>query len=238
MTTRCFAHQHMTPDEYGIYCFARMVAHGSGIFFGDGRAIAQAFRGTSKTGIYRKLKSLVRDGWMETLVPSVRQESGVFSCARYRVVDHDEWVTKYGSGQCVTYPGIEASQPVPPVGQVNDGQPVPPAGQASPKIDVHLSQNGGSPVPKSRFTCPASGTEVNKEKLEKENLEGESDFSTDENQKTWLRKMAAALSAKKAMDEQILRQKFAADEQQRLAWKRASERQAGTQLPEPAKRVI
>ena len=41
----CFAHYHMTIDEYGLWTHAREVSHDSGVFYFDGRKIAARFFG-------------------------------------------------------------------------------------------------------------------------------------------------------------------------------------------------
>jgi hypothetical protein len=56
----CFAHHHLTMEEYGLWTHARQLAHDSGIFYFDGRKIAQRFGETGKNAAYRVGKNLIR----------------------------------------------------------------------------------------------------------------------------------------------------------------------------------
>jgi len=129
---QCFAHAHMTPDEYGVWNLCRELSYKSGVLLLDGRSMAQRFAGTSKSTIYRLVKALTKGEWFVLLEPLKRGASGQYLAARYKVLSHDEWTERHGCTQC-------SHQRV--------TSPVPKSASTCPEIEVHLSQNHVPPVP-------------------------------------------------------------------------------------------
>jgi hypothetical protein len=132
----CFAHRHLTVEEYGLWTHARQLAHESGIFYFDGRKIAQRFGETGKNTIYRIGKNLIRKGWLVILRKPKRLKNGMFSPGQYRPVSHEEWAAKH-PGACLEFQTGTADTS-PGIGTGEDG--------TSPGIENDLSQNRERPV--------------------------------------------------------------------------------------------
>ena len=126
--TTCFAHRHLTMEEYGLWTHACQLAHESGIFYFDGRSIAHRFSDTGKNAVYRVGKNLIRKGWLEIVRPPKRLKNGMFSAGQYRPVSHLQWAVEH-PGAC------------PEIGTGGD--------DTSPEIENDLSRNQERPVPKS-----------------------------------------------------------------------------------------
>lgn len=101
--TRCFAHNHMTIEEFGAYEYIISVSHASGVFYMDGRGLAEQFAGTGKNSAYRVVEQLESKGWIVRLAAGGRSKNGTFQPTQYRPVTHDEW-TKAHPNLCVTSP--------------------------------------------------------------------------------------------------------------------------------------
>jgi hypothetical protein len=125
VTKTCFAHHHLTVEEYGLWTHARQLAHESGILYFDGRKIAKRFIETGKNTIYRIGHNLIRKGWLVIVREPKRLKNGMFSPGQYRPVSHDEWVAKH-PGAC---PGIGTGED-----------------DTSPEIGNDLSRNQERPV--------------------------------------------------------------------------------------------
>jgi hypothetical protein len=123
----CFAHYHLKVEEYGLWAHARQLAHDSGIFYFDGRKIAERFGETGKNTIYRIGKNLVRKGWLVVVRKPKRLKNGMFSPAQYRPVSHEEWAARH-PGACleiqaapdITSPGIRTGEDDTSPGNGND----------------------------------------------------------------------------------------------------------------------
>lgn len=139
----CFAHNHLTPEEFGVYEYARRVSHDSGVFYFDGRGVASQFSSTGKNSIYRIVNGLVAKGWFIVHKERGRNALGVWDASQYVLVSHDDWVKSH-PGHC--------GQPVPKSGQApvpNPGQvPVPVSEATSPDFETDQSRNREQPVPK------------------------------------------------------------------------------------------
>ena len=131
----CFAHSHMTPDQYGLWTHLREVSARYKKLYFDGRTVANRFSKTSKSTVYRISDSLIRDGWLVVVKPSKRLPDGTYSKRELRVLSHKEW-SENNPGKC---------QPVPPVGQDQTNQSH--FDDHLSQNNDHLSQNEGSPVP-------------------------------------------------------------------------------------------
>lgn len=103
--TRCFEHNHMRFDEFGLYCYAKAVSSKSGIFFFDGRSVAECFRGHTKTAAYRVFNGLVEKGWFEVIRKGGRNEAGEYEATHVRVLTHVEWAMTHAHGCPVPIPG-------------------------------------------------------------------------------------------------------------------------------------
>jgi hypothetical protein len=134
----CFAHYHLTPEEYGLWTHARQLSHESAIFYFDGRKIANRFAKTGKNTIYRIGNNLIRKGWFVIVRKSKRLKNGMFSPGQYRPASHEEWAAKH-RGECT---GLEIDTTIdstsPGIGTGEDG--------TSPGIGNDLSQNQERPV--------------------------------------------------------------------------------------------
>jgi hypothetical protein len=132
----CFAHYHLTVEEYGLWTHARQLAHESGIFYFDGRKIAQRFGKTGKNTIYRIGNNLIRKGWFVIIRRSKRLKNGMFSPGEYRPLSHEEWVARY-PGTCLeSNTPIESTSP-----ETGTGEDV-----TSPGNGIDLSRNRERPV--------------------------------------------------------------------------------------------
>ena len=63
--------------------------------------------GISRWTVTRFIKWLVKVGWFEELIPAHRGNNGT-GC--YRPVLHEEWVARYGDGQCLKASGHKQAQ--------------------------------------------------------------------------------------------------------------------------------
>jgi hypothetical protein len=126
-STACFAHYHLKVEEYGLWAHARQLAHDSGIFYFDGRKIAERFGETGKNTIYRIGKNLIRKGWLVVVRKPKRLKNGMFSPGQYRPVSHEEWAARH-PGACleiqaardVTSPGMGTGEDHTSPGNGND----------------------------------------------------------------------------------------------------------------------
>jgi hypothetical protein len=150
---KCFAHHHMTFEQYGLWTHAREVSHQSGVFYFGGRQVAERFRNTGKDAAYRVAQSLVHEGWFVTLKKSKRdRKTGIFKPAQYQPVSHDEWAAEY-PGRCTQR--VEESRDESSL-EIQTGSSLGiQTGESatSPEIQNNLSRNPDTPVEISRPTC-------------------------------------------------------------------------------------
>jgi hypothetical protein len=142
----CFAHHHMTVQEFGFWNYARSVSHERKVLFFDGRKIAARFEGTSKSTCYRLLKKLEAKGWCVCLVPTKKNKHGMWTATQWRFLDHEEWAAKH-KNQCGT------ARPVPPA--VVDSQ------KSSPSHATVQSQPCNQPVPQVGHNLIEKHTDMN-----------------------------------------------------------------------------
>jgi hypothetical protein len=140
---QCFAHFHMTPEEYGLWYYCRCVSKLSSTVYLSGREIAKEFEGVSKNVIYRIGDSLTAKGWFRDLAPYHRNaKTGTLVPRTVYALTHEEWVAKYSDIGCrppkppVPKSGRDDSAPVP----VSES-PVPVAGHSCPDSRTDLSRN-------------------------------------------------------------------------------------------------
>ena len=137
---RCYASQHLHPQEYGVYevCL-RLTGGGKKSLYFDGRKVAAKFTGFSKTSMYRSIAELVASGWLipvKGIAQHRNGHSGRYKATEYTVLTHEQWAAKHNSKRCaddVPSTGMENDSPVPSTGtdqsQVRES-PVPPAGHS------------------------------------------------------------------------------------------------------------
>jgi len=139
---QCFAHFHMTPEEYGLWYYCRCVSKISSTVYLSGREIAKEFEGVSKNVIYRIADNLTAKGWFRDLAPYHRNaKTGTLVPRTVYALTHEEWVAQYSDIGC-----RPPKSPVPKSGQ-DDPAPVP---VTEP------------PVPKSGHSCPDSRTDLSR----------------------------------------------------------------------------
>jgi hypothetical protein len=125
----------MTPEEFGLWNYARSVSYESKIVYLSGREVAKAFSGISKNVVYRIADQLVAKGWFRELCPYSRNpKTGTLIPRQVYALDHEEWVAECSATQC---------------------RPVPVAGQA-------LVPVAGRTCPDSSASCPGSGPDLSR----------------------------------------------------------------------------
>lgn len=150
-TKRCYASQHLHPQEFGVYevCL-RLTSGGKKTLYFDGRKMAARFTGFSKTSMYRAVAELVASGWLLPLKGLAQRRSGRsgrYAATEFTVLTHEQWTAKHGSKRCtaddspVPSTGLESNSPAPSTGTVQ-------------------SQVRELPVPSTGITSPASGTQL------------------------------------------------------------------------------
>jgi len=119
---KCFEHQHMTTEEYGLWSLYRGLSLKSGEVFDDGRTTADRFADESYSHIYRIRRSLIKKGFLEVKKKSTRDKATQrLTATVFRAITHEEWVRKHGTKHCCTSS--------PPVSQVKQEKRVEPVSQ-------------------------------------------------------------------------------------------------------------
>ena len=133
MADKCFAHFHMTLEEYGLWNYARSVSAESGRFYLSGRGTASCFYDTDKNAVYRVGESLLEKGWFKLLKDKSRHpRTGAWIPKIVYPLSHEEWVEKFTRTFCRVCQ--EDELPVPKLGQghitpvPNPALPVPETG--------------------------------------------------------------------------------------------------------------
>ena len=93
--TKCFAHDHMTCAEYGLWTLGRELSHKTGVLYFDGRNMAARFRRGGKTAMYDHMHALIASGWFVVLEPRKRKANGQWSAHALRILSHDEWAAAH-----------------------------------------------------------------------------------------------------------------------------------------------
>jgi hypothetical protein len=178
----CFAHRHMTPQEFGVYKYIEAVAHQSGIFYSDARAMSEEFEAREWRTCKRLVDSLSAKGWLRLLKAPARNAQGIFTCAHYALVSHSEWVE--------THPNKCRLEPLPPVttdstSAISDsGRPLQPAAVDE---SIATSDNGNplqletpplppvsQPLPRVTTSVASNGTKSSKAEVRKDKSEKKS----------------------------------------------------------------
>lgn len=124
--TTCFAHDHMTVAEYGLWTLGRELSYKKNLLFFDWRNMAKRFRRGSKSTMYRLMHALIDAGWFEVVAPAARKSNGQWSTHNIRVLTHDDWIKKHGEGECKNSPDPKSNRPCPK----SEGDPVPQVGHS------------------------------------------------------------------------------------------------------------
>ena len=101
----CFAHQHLTPPEYGLYVLLRELSSKNGYrYHFDDRTLAKRFaseRGTSRHSINRLRRSLVDKGFIRWDSDLKRGADGKYDSRVGYILSHKEWAA-VNPGKCIT----------------------------------------------------------------------------------------------------------------------------------------
>lgn len=153
----CFAHDHMTCAEYGLWTLGRELSYKKNVLYFDGRNMAKRFSQGGKTAMYRLMKRLIDSGWFVVLEPRKRKSNGQWSAHALRVLSHDQWTETHGAEGCKMAEPDKAPVPnlnsaCPEIEQL----PVPPAGHSFGKTlqSGEPLQSGDSLVERA---CPEFG---------------------------------------------------------------------------------
>src|ERR1035441_8478057 len=138
---QCFAHEHMSPAEYGLWTLGRELSYKKNILYFDGRHMAERFSRGGKTAMYRLMHGLIDSGWFVLLEPRKRKSNGQWSAYALRVLPHEEWVKIHGADGCKVEKNGAAPVPISECASPEIAlQPVPPAGHSS-GIPLQSSKN-------------------------------------------------------------------------------------------------
>lgn len=116
MKKNCFTHNHMSCRAYGLWSRIRELQHKWGFVKFDGETIANDFRGTSKSTIYKDCAFLISEGWFEVLEPQERRADKTWAARKIVALKHAEWAAKYPSKCGDTSPthSPNGNGPIPP----------------------------------------------------------------------------------------------------------------------------
>jgi|SRR5579862_2394175 len=124
--SRCFAHSHMTLQEYGLWTYAREVSYKSGEFYLSGPKAASAFSDTGKNVIYRVGKRLIAKGWFKLLRPRHRSKiTGMMTPNVVSALTSEQWHAEYGTGECPCPEMVMENATVPPAEPTSAEHPCP-----------------------------------------------------------------------------------------------------------------
>jgi len=140
---RCYASQHLSPEENGVLDVIMRLTHGGRRpFLLDGRKLAARFGRCNKNTIYRIIHALEAQGWLVRSGGGQQNEqTGKYDSTTYHVLTHKQWA-KVHAGACV---------PVPKSGQVQsrfEQKPVPESGHSfvsTSVLETFVKANMGSP---------------------------------------------------------------------------------------------
>ena len=169
--SKCYAHNHLTMNEYALWDVARSLSYGDGVLYFNGRNIAARFKGADKSTMYRLAKSLLDQGWFVVLKDTTRRRDGTWSPRQYRVLSHAEWAAAHPTACDGLHLSSddEDSEPVPtqdkpvPDHVLDASQPVPIRTSPVPIRD--------QPVPQDRHNLMLSSTDIKTTDAYSDNLE-------------------------------------------------------------------
>jgi hypothetical protein len=161
----------MTPQEFGVYKYIEAVSHKSGVFYCDAKAMADEFEGRAWRTFQDLVEKLFEKGWLQMLSASGRNAQGLYYCAQYAIVSHDDW-TKTHAKKCRLKPSEELETDTTVAADRNgqplqlDSQPLQPTAQPL--------QPTAQPLQPAVASIAANCNKVSKEKYSKEKREKKS----------------------------------------------------------------
>jgi hypothetical protein len=87
----CFAHQHMTMRQYGLWTRIRELQHKRSFVFFDADFLSENFQSTSRDVIYSDCQQLLASGWFELTEPRKRKRDGTWESRKIVALSHKEW---------------------------------------------------------------------------------------------------------------------------------------------------
>ena len=139
-TPICFAHNHMTCRQYGLWSRIRELQHGRGFVFFDADFLSENFQATSRDVIYDDCTSLLKDGWFELLSARKRKRDGTWESRQIKALPHKDWALK-NPGKCKKLQGSHSANSHAPLGYQR---------RTSRQIATHQSANSDEPVAPSQ----------------------------------------------------------------------------------------
>lgn len=91
----CFARNHMTMRQYGLYSTVRELQSKWDFIYFDGDDLSKSFTKTSRDVIYDDCKVLVTAGWFEEKGKRNRKKDGTYEARKLVAITHKEWSAKY-----------------------------------------------------------------------------------------------------------------------------------------------
>ncbi len=97
----CFAHNHMTMREFGLWNRIRALQSRFGFVYFDADDLSAGFVSTSRDVIYDDCTRLLDAGWLQLLQPRKRKKDGTWEARKLTALSHKDWQTKYPD-KCLT----------------------------------------------------------------------------------------------------------------------------------------
>ena len=82
----CFANDHMTMRQYGLWTKVREIQKKFKHVFFDGDEFAGRFQSTSRDIIYRECNALINSGWFQVITRCKRKKDGTWEARRIRAL--------------------------------------------------------------------------------------------------------------------------------------------------------
>jgi hypothetical protein len=170
----------MTPAEYGFWQLCRDLSFKTGILYFDGRNMVKRFAGTRRNGLskdyfYSMADTLSEKKWFELVTERKRGAGGKYMPSIYRVLSHEQFVSKHGAAQCTDAPDDSPVVTAPKTCLDNRTGGVSPVGIEAPTCrdsDLTCRDSALSPVRLSRHNLIT--------KPDKNNLISKPDVKPDE----------------------------------------------------------
>jgi len=112
----CFAHEHMTCRQYGLWSRIRELQNKREFVFFDADYLSEHFQSTSRDVIYDDCKALLSAGWFELLGERRRKKDGTWESRKIRALSHREWSDRH-PGKCENLHAGQSANSDDPVGK-------------------------------------------------------------------------------------------------------------------------